>query len=372
MKVGILSLNINTPDFNYGAMLHSWAFQQHLRKLPGVEEAVIIDYLMPSLEGQKLDRPVLNSVLKWYQRQFFRNLAGRRAYLRRYEKFQRFIREHMETTKVTYNRRMLNGALLPYDAVIAESDIIWSPYVDFGKYDPAFFLTLDSMKGMNRIAYSPCVGTEKIKPKQEAKLRGYLRSVDHISCRDGFSKRLIGRYTEKPVAQVLDPVLLLEAREYDGITAGRICEEPYILLYLPVNENPRLRQAAMELAGKNGLKTVEISTMLVPRKKDPPDVFIPDAGMEEFLSAVRYADKVFTNSFHAICFSILFGKEFYAFPRRHSEKIIDICRTFGLEDRYCGEDWEPVFAPVDYEKTGKLLEELREESAAWLNGALGI
>lgn len=37
MKVGTISLNINAPDFNYGAMLHSWAFQQFLKKLDCVD-----------------------------------------------------------------------------------------------------------------------------------------------------------------------------------------------------------------------------------------------------------------------------------------------------------------------------------------------
>ena len=33
MKVGTLSLNINTPDYNYGAMLHSYAFILFLKSI---------------------------------------------------------------------------------------------------------------------------------------------------------------------------------------------------------------------------------------------------------------------------------------------------------------------------------------------------
>ena len=32
MKIGTLSVNINTPDYNYGALLHSYAFIEYLKK----------------------------------------------------------------------------------------------------------------------------------------------------------------------------------------------------------------------------------------------------------------------------------------------------------------------------------------------------
>ena len=44
MFIGTLSLNINTHDLNYGAMLHSWAFQQFLIKKYAVRTEVI-DYI---------------------------------------------------------------------------------------------------------------------------------------------------------------------------------------------------------------------------------------------------------------------------------------------------------------------------------------
>ena len=53
IKVGTISVNINTPDFNYGAMLHSWAFIKYMEKLDFIEHAEVIDYLTPYLENRK-------------------------------------------------------------------------------------------------------------------------------------------------------------------------------------------------------------------------------------------------------------------------------------------------------------------------------
>ena len=60
-SIGTLSLNINTSDFNYGAILHSWAFQQFLDKY-GKYNVEIIDYITPHLEKCNLKYPIYSSI----------------------------------------------------------------------------------------------------------------------------------------------------------------------------------------------------------------------------------------------------------------------------------------------------------------------
>ena len=52
--IGTISINFNAPDFNYGAILHSWAFQQYLIKSGLAEKTEIIDFKMPKVHGKKL------------------------------------------------------------------------------------------------------------------------------------------------------------------------------------------------------------------------------------------------------------------------------------------------------------------------------
>ena len=88
-------------------------------------------------------------------------------------------------------------------------------------------------------------------------------------------------------------------------------KDKYILLYLPVNDNKRLRRHAKEFAIEHGYKILEISTKLLKTQTDLI-TGLPHAGVEEFLSAIKNAEVIFTNSLHAVCFSIIFKKEFYA------------------------------------------------------------
>ena len=79
---------------------------------------------------------------------------------------------------------------------------------------------------------------------------------------------------------------------------------------------------------------------------------------------------VFTNSFHAICFSILFEVQFYAFSRSCAGKVKDICDTFGLQDRYFEDDNFVECGNIDYSELNKKRKNLSIQSQNWLISAL--
>ena len=45
MKVGIISINLHTRRLNYGAVLHTWAFQQLMLRRGDMDGCEVIDYL---------------------------------------------------------------------------------------------------------------------------------------------------------------------------------------------------------------------------------------------------------------------------------------------------------------------------------------
>lgn len=370
MRIGTISLNINAPDFNYGAILHSWAFQQYLLKLPKVESTEIIDYTMPVLEEQDLQHPLLNSVLHFHPKTFIKLLPRIIKYHKRLKKFNEFINNHMQVSSVKYYQKTLDEAVLDYDTMICESDVIWSPGFCGGHFDKAFFLDLKSARSMNRIAYAPSMANGDLNDSQKNEITELLKCLNHISARETYEVEVLKAYTNKPVQHVLDPVLLLNADDYKEIIAERLVTEEYLLLYLPVDDNLELRHAAYAFANKNNLKVVEICTNLKVTNKSITTY--TSAGVEEFLSLIKYAKYVFTNSFHAICFSVLFNIQFYAFSRNFSGKVRDICQVFGLEDYYFEDDIFIERELIKYETVNKRLFELKMNSVEWLGKALGI
>lgn len=75
------------------------------------------------------------------------------------------------------------------------------------------------MKCLNRIAYSPSMGDVDFDNKHYKQFATLIRNLDYISCRESYAKPVIEKYTDKPIKHVLDPVMLLDAKDYDCITA---------------------------------------------------------------------------------------------------------------------------------------------------------
>lgn len=369
MKIGTLSLNINTHDFNYGAVLHSWAFQQYLMKQQEVETVDIINYTTPILEGQSLKYPIVSLLHGINRRGSVIEMLHPVLHNRRYKKFHDFIKNNMKVSEKAYTQASLNAAVLPYDTIICESDVTWSAGFFGGHYDRTFFLALKSMKNMNRIAYAPSMADGEVNEEQSRELKKLLKYPQHISCRETYAVDVLKKHTNKPVKHVIDPVLLLDAEDYEKITGERIIKDEYLLLYLPVDDNAGLRSAAKSYAKKYGLKIIDLSTYL-KKNNDPEVISLTSAGVEEFLSAIKYASCVFTNSFHAICFSLLFKVEFYGFSRKLSRKVIDICELMGLKERYIGSEKFREQKKIDFNKVDEVLMEKRSESEKWLKECL--
>ena len=370
MRIGTISLNISAPDFNYGAILHSWAFQQFLKKLDCVDYTELIDYTMPVLEGQNLKHPIFTALKGRHLKRLIFFIKNYGMYISRYKKFEHFINKNICKTETKYIQSTLDKASLDYDCVICESDVIWSPGFSGGHFDRSFFLALNSMKKMKRIAYAPSMANGDLNPNQEEELRELLKYPDNISCRESYEKNILEKYTNKPIEHVLDPVLILEPEEYDDICDKRIINEKYLLLYLPVDDNDKLRLHANEYAQDHGLYILEISTKLKDYQNERMKC-VGDAGIEQFLSAIKYADMVFTNSFHAICFSILFKVQFYAFSRAYFGKVEDVCDTFGLGNRFFADDNFLGNGSINYIEVFERYKEMKENSIKWIKKSIG-
>lgn len=364
MKVGTISLNINTDDFNYGAILHSWAMQQWLLRQSFVVDSEIIDYTTPSAEYFNRYLPALSMLRVKRPRAAMRYILHSKPYKQKLSKFDSFIDKEIRKSDQKYTQTTLQTAILPYDTILCESDVIWSPGFFGGKLDPAFFMAMQSMEQMHKIAYAPSLADGNLSKDQGETLKEYLKSVDSISCRESYSVDILKKYTDKDVVQVVDPVLLLHATDYERITRDNQESEPYLLMYLPMDDNKELRDAAQRYANEKGLIVIEIDTQL--KEKGRGIVNIMNAGVEDFLTYIKHADVIFTNSFHAICFALLFQREFYAFTRGSSGKVRDLCESVGLSRRFFPDNFFKPQDSINYHQINKTIENKRRFSSNWL------
>ena len=368
MRAGILSINIYTGRLNYGAVLHSWYFQKLMLRRDDIESCEIVDYT-PWERGNYnpwthfLPKQPLRNPQK-----FARYLAITPGYVKRWRAFQAFFQKHLIISAAKYTGETLREAALPYDALFFESDVIWSPRYFGGAFNPVYFGALPSMRNIRKIVYSASMSDAHLTPEDHAALDGLLRYPDAISMRERYASEIVRSHTDKPVQDVLDPVLLADPADFDEITAPRLVRQKYVLTYFPIRPNRYVTQCARTYAEARGFRLVEVS--LYPESKLHCKTFV-SAGIEAFVSLVRNAEAVFCNSLHGACLALLFHKEFYAFEREGGGlKYKDLCARFGLENRFVPMNGYREDAPVDWENVDRLRARYRRESLAWLDRAI--
>ena len=124
-------------------------------------------------------------------------------------------------------------------------------------------------------------------------------------------------------------------------TAKKMIEEKYVFCYF-LGENNKERKIAREFAKLHNLRLVTIphaGGIIQSIDRNFGDKRLYDASPEHFLSLIKYAEFIFTDSFHAVLFSNIYQKQYFVFNRSSkgemSSRIVDITKLFHQEDRFC-------------------------------------
>ncbi len=369
-RYGIVSLNHYVNFTNYGSILQSYALQTAVDRLgKGSYEAVILDYC----PKERLDYDPLNP---------FRHLWDRDEETRRmvelsmpairenYEKLERFVHTYYRLSGGKYTADNLNDSLEAerLDGYICGSDAIWCVREMKG-FDDGFFANVDAMRNSHTITYAASFQNADYTAEELETLKERLKNFRAISVREDTYLDFIRAHTAAPVHVSLDPTLLLPAEHYEDLMTERLIQEPYLLLYSRRYDRD-MQEHAERQAAERGLKLVEISIRATNAEKGHRMFY--EAGVEEFLSLVRHAEYVVTNSFHGAIFSILFHREFAAYLRELCDtKVEYLLKSLELEDHLlAGRGGSGRPPEIDYRRVDELLRLRREQSSAYLRNVL--
>ncbi len=383
MNIGIISINAHTKVLNFASPLHSYAFQKFL-EMHGYKDTVIIDYkpvyygkfdpkypfiyYLKNKNAEKDPKKRKALLKKW-----FKLFWARR---KRFNKFQKFIDTYYKTTNKCYSAKILDKEDVEegIDCYICATDVIWKCNKNT-KFDKGFFLACDTMKDKAKIAYAASRGPSVYSPEDEKKFLSYIKDIDHISVREKSLGDYIASISDIPTTHVLDPVLLHKPEFYDHITKHpKKKKKGYVLVYIVMEKAKKSLKLAYEFAKEHDLEVIELSDYLENRhipKGTTHDV-IYDIGVEEWLGYMKDAEYIFTNSFHASCFSILFNKQFFV-DKRSGDKIDSLLELFDLTDRRmvnCFEKNKFIGTDIDYGPINQKREALMKTSTDFILNAL--
>lgn len=336
MRVGILTFH---DAHNYGAVLQAFALKKYIQKLG--YEVKIINYHHETIPD---GFPRYNNEQRW-------------------DKFNAFIKDLIDNEEKVYTKEE-ELEKLDIDFWICGSDQIWNTEITRG-FNKGFFLDFTT-KG-KKISYAVSMGIPNLPEEQEEQFKASLQQIDEISVREESLKKYVEKFVNKKVETTLDPTLLLDECDYDDLILENVYGE-YILIYA-LGPDERLTTIANRLAKQKGLKIIELNDK---KKEDYFCEQVSEAGPQEFLTLIKNARAIVTNSFHGTIFSIIFKKEFYTITRlNRNSRMETILEIVDMKDRLIDKIEElDKIKDQDFEKAYKRLNMEKKKSKDFLRISL--
>lgn len=348
-KVAVITFHRHN---NYGAVLQCYALQQALKKLGYIPS--VIDYRC-RVDESPLS---LEAIKKRGFRKCIISILGKISRIPRYYAFYIF-RKRLNMTEKLYKHELYKISDC-FDCYLAGSDNIWNAQIT--GLDSAYFLDFVENR-RKRNTYAASFGSDQIPEELADTYNRHLSGIHTFLMREKSGVGLVAKICGKKGQQVLDPTLLLNSEEWNQLIEPEAVKERYVLAYQLVPSKLFL-QKADRIA-----KQLNCKLVMVPFAQG---MFIkcqnkPGMGPVEWLSAIRNAEYIVTDSFHGCVFSIIFHKPFNVVVSQLGTRIYSLLDMFDLQDKIIKQGMEHIdMCDIDYNKVDRILEREREISLQYL------
>lgn len=359
MKVDLLTLHCIK---NYGSVLQTYATEQILSKF--FDEVETINFIRADTADENMmqewtkDDQGVKKLVK---------MVGLYPMCCRYRKvFNSFLEKYVHTTEQKYYcDEDFKKYPIKADAYCVGSDQVWNSSWNQG-FLPAMFLEFAPDNAM-KFAFCSSFGKTKLSDDEMKQAKPLLERLNHISVRESTALPVLEDIGIEGGIHLLDPTLLLSADFWNKIVADRMVKEDYILVY-QLNEGGEFDRYASEFAKRKGLPLVHIGMRMKYKNKEGKVFIMPM--VEEFLSLIKYASYVITDSFHGTAFSINFNREVIdIYPEEFSTRLHSILDWAGLLSRHLTsyDDFAIADTPIDYAPINAKLEQERSKAMKYLS-----
>lgn len=370
-KIGIITMFYNSS--NYGGILQSFALVKHLENCGLLAEQIRYNNYSSF--------PMVRRIKNWIMKKLkcFKNLkyfSIQKNIRKRHKIVVKASERMIPHSSTVYSERTIKSCANKYNTFITGSDQVWH-----GDW-PAYFLGFVPT-GTKKIAYAASTGKANLSLNDINIIKSYVSDYTAISVRESDTAEVLNKeITDKSIILTLDPTLLLEKKEWERITSTKKFQDPYVFCYF-LGSDAQIRELATQYAKKHNKQIVSIPHMQGLFEKNDVafgDYQAFDATPSDFLSYIKYADTIITDSFHATVFSLIFQKQFLVFGRSHRKEMNNRLETltelFNCKQRFVSnaglykiEDLEAI-NKIDYLQSFEKYENAKRISIDFLNNSL--
>ena len=377
-----VALAINYDYHDYGGMLQAFATQKALNKLGVDSEAIDFDNLKVDINTRKWKYFLSNildaSIVKEKSRVISKKLRMRfdssfgEKMAQRNSAFDKFCHDSFKVSRKFESWEDMKEACLNYDAVIVGSDQLWLPSNVAGDYYTLSFVPHE----IKKISYATSFGIGAVPTKMKEQYSKFLNRINYLSARETSGQEIIKAYTGREVQLVCDPTMLLKVEDWSEIASSRLVDGDYIFCYF-MGDNPEQREFVKKIAKKENCRIVALLHLdqYISSDEGYVDYAPYDINPADYVSLVKNAKYVCTDSFHGTVFSIIFSRDFFTFKRFNQEaslstntRLTSLLNNLGLNNRlFTGyENIEENLEVSNYSIVQENLRKFREDSINYL------
>lgn len=350
-KIGIITVY---GENNYGNKLQNYASIKIFENLGYNPETIRVFQSRMNLSTKEN--------VKMFIKKIISNLPQKKYLKYQYikeEKFINFSKRYLNITERFSTSNIPIQFLDKYNYLSVGSDQVWND-TDFNTYDLEYFL-LQGVENTRKIALSPSFGKTFIKSENISIFKKSLSEFHALSCREKDGVQLIESLINKKCTLLIDPTMVLTSEEWRSIQKKPewIKSNRFTVCYFLGGIERHYKRINKECKEKS------LDIIDVLNKKNVSYTTSP----EEFIYLINNAEVVYTDSFHACVFSILFNKEFVVYHRSNQEsemesRIKNLLHIFGVETieygkKYSGESLKNV-EKVLLDKRSEFLQYIKE------------
>lgn len=369
-------------NYNYGGMLQGYALYSAIKSLGYSVDIISYDVrqnansVYPSIIQQTKQYGLGAAIPKVAERIIakgkflIKDIIEERTVL--FDKFEADI----DADTNLYSDDTINNLKREYRVFVSGSDQIWNPNAVRNLYLQTFI-----SEPYRKISYAASIGRDSFSDYEANIMIPAISRFGTISVREKTAKKLLSKYISKSVTTVLDPTFLLSIEEWEKVSAKRLVEKKYALVYF-FSDSLEVRKNAQMFCRVRGLELV-----VIPYAKQEynlsdskgPGKKMNNVGPREFVSLVKNAEFVFTDSFHGAVFSLIHQVPFAVFERNKSghvsmnSRLYDLLELFQEKDRLVNvNDFDRVatLSSINPEKINKIILSQRDFALKFLSDSI--
>ena len=376
-RIGIITL-IDPNNDNYGAFLQAFALKKFINKVCKEQNISATAECLPYYNEKDMPLTAFD--------------VAKRKYLKKSHNLFRFVFKFVKLSIIESNqkrtKRMLSfssfGKKLTHNLTacpnyknlrnfncnlyVVGSDQVWNATKGIGMLG-YWGGVKDDDKNIKLVSYAASFGNVMPAENLSEDVRNHLLNFNLISVREAKAKDYIVNklgFSEDLISTCIDPSLLLQSYDYEEIIHNVAFDfDKYVLIYLTgSNKKNKVLELAKKIAKSSNSKIIIVNKPSVVNF--PETIFNPniiykyDTGPSEFVSLVKNAEYVITNSFHGTAFSLIFRKRFTVFEKKNKDlrlrelfKLLHIpdYKVVEVENSLTTEEWDLIYKEIQRQKS---------------------